>query len=1097
MKSIKKLIIVVGLATPFVAMGQSANQNYILTKTYTGANTSMDNIQYFDGLGRPVETVQKQFTPGGKDLVSRTEYDAFGRESKQWLPVTNAKSDGTFDDSTDGKTYYGDSYPYSETVYEPSPLNRVQDQYGPGANWRSGNGHKVTIEYMTNKKGDAILNCPIYLTNGGNDFNKSGDYESGQLYVTQTTDEDGNIAYEFKDKLGRVLLQRRISGNVKYDTNYVYDDFGNLCFILTPLASDALTANQSYNIWGTYNGFSVANNVYFYTYDSRNRRDASMITGTNFEPCVYDTADRLVMVQTAAYEIPVPGSRGWLFYKYDAFGRVILSGIYHGDDNNTVWNENDRVYYMRLKFQTILSKESPSSNANDFFYTWNTFPALNQSEVTQVNFYDNYTYATDNAGNNPGSLVYQQPKTGYGMQYSSAQGLLTGTWDKLSDGSGWIKTTYYYDVYGNLVQKRSTNNRGGYDYEYYAYNYNNMRTKKYIEHVLLGQPMITEEYAYNYDVHLRLTSVNYKFNGGTGVDIAAYQYDDLGRMREKKIGGGKETVAFKYNVRSWETEQAGQRFSENLYYESNHPANGTVYYNGNVSAMKWKTEPSSNSFRGYSFNYNTLGWLTNAMYGEMTGTTGSITGLNRYDESFTYDKNGNIKSLKRYGMKDNNTFGLIDDLDVTESSGNFIRKITDYAGNQSSSDIMEFKYNSEPLNDNHYFYNGTGALMVDYHKRICMMKYNYLTMPQSVQFRNGDRIEYVYDAAGVKRQETHKVANRDLNYGYWDERVPASSDFNSSLAVTTFYFGNKVYVNGQLKYILTDEGYIEKTGNAYNAFYYLNDHLGNHRIVMDANGNIKQMNNFYPSGTSMAERRTDQGVQPYKFGGKELDRTDNLDFYDFEARSFDPVLMRFTRPDPMAGKYPGISVYAYCGNNPVNYIDRTGCDTIYANLKGDIYGTLPGGEDIVVVGESLPEVTVTGQKPKSDATKVMEGTLAISGALVADDAVGGEADDVLIPFILVGGAIVTDAMFLYEEFNSPSPPTITTPETYDSPKETPHYKDDAQKGGKQGKGERGRTKSADGTDNPSKHRKPDPNKPGNILEQDPHTGKWKSKPQKQ
>jgi len=89
---------------------------------------------------------------------------------------------------------------------------------------------------------------------------------------------------------------------------------------------------------------------------------------------------------------------------------------------------------------------------------------------------------------------------------------------------------------------------------------------------------------------------------------------------------------------------------------------------------------------------------------------------------------------------------------------------------------------------------------------------------------------------------------------------------------------------------------------------------------------VKQVNNYYPSGTSMAERRTDQGVQPYKFGGKELDRTNNLDFYDFINRGFDPVVMRFTRPDPLAIKYSWMSTYAYCANNPVNIIDPTGMD---------------------------------------------------------------------------------------------------------------------------------------------------------------------------
>ena len=97
------------------------------------------------------------------------------------------------------------------------------------------------------------------------------------------------------------------------------------------------------------------------------------------------------------------------------------------------------------------------------------------------------------------------------------------------------------------------------------------------------------------------------------------------------------------------------------------------------------------------------------------------------------------------------------------------------------------------------------------------------------------------------------------------------------------------------------------------------------------------VNNYYASGTSMAERRADQGVRPYKFGGKELDRSYGLDFYDFEARAYDPVLMRFTSVDPLATKYPWISPYAYCGNNPISRIDPDGKDWYMNQSNGELY----------------------------------------------------------------------------------------------------------------------------------------------------------------
>ena len=97
---------------------------------------------------------------------------------------------------------------------------------------------------------------------------------------------------------------------------------------------------------------------------------------------------------------------------------------------------------------------------------------------------------------------------------------------------------------------------------------------------------------------------------------------------------------------------------------------------------------------------------------------------------------------------------------------------------------------------------------------------------------------------------------------------------------------------------------------------------------MNAAGGVVQANNYYPSGVTMAElpRCTDQGVQRYKFGGKELDRSYGLDAYDFEARPYNPLLMRFTGVDPLASKYPAISPFAYCANNPVLNIDPTGED---------------------------------------------------------------------------------------------------------------------------------------------------------------------------
>ncbi|MDR0823804.1 MAG: DUF6443 domain-containing protein, partial [Prevotella sp.] len=120
----------------------SSDQNYIHTRTMTNdtGTTYLDAIQYFDGLGRPMQTVQKGVTPAQADLVTYQEYDAFGREEKTWLPAVAASNNGAFVPlasfkdkamTTYNSTAYhpaADSVAYSMPVYEASPLNRVLER---------------------------------------------------------------------------------------------------------------------------------------------------------------------------------------------------------------------------------------------------------------------------------------------------------------------------------------------------------------------------------------------------------------------------------------------------------------------------------------------------------------------------------------------------------------------------------------------------------------------------------------------------------------------------------------------------------------------------------------------------------------------------------------------------------------------------------------------------------------------------------------------------------------------------------------------------------------------------------------------------------
>ena len=154
------------------------------------------------------------------------------------------------------------------------------------------------------------------------------------------------------------------------------------------------------------------------------------------------------------------------------------------------------------------------------------------------------------------------------------------------------------------------------------------------------------------------------------------------------------------------------------------------------------------------------------------------------------------------------------------------------------------------------------------------------------------------------------------------------------------YCGNMVYDRGERRMLL-ENGYVtfDLQTNTPSYHFYLRDHLGNNRVVMAQNGTVEQVTHYYPFGGVMRES-TNPGLQPYKYGGKELDRTSGLDAYDFGARMYFADRLQWGQMDPLCEKYYDVSPYGYCANNPVRYIDEFGDSLSLSGNKDDIKSTL-------------------------------------------------------------------------------------------------------------------------------------------------------------
>ena len=259
--------------------------------------------------------------------------------------------------------------------------------------------------------------------------------------------------------------------------------------------------------------------------------------------------------------------------------------------------------------------------------------------------------------------------------------------------------------------------------------------------------------------------------------------------------------------------------------------------------------------------------------------------MGTYTEKVTsYDKNGNILGLQRYGN------GLIDNLTYTYG-GNQLTKVEDATGSSVG-------FSNGASTTNEYVYDNNGNLTKDSNKGITNIAYNCLNLPSTVTFSDGSTIVYSYAADGTKLRTVHII---------------------SGTTTQKDYCANVVYENGVQKLLLTEEGYVNLSDGKY--YYYLKDHQGNIRVVVKEDGNFQETNHYYPFGGVFASTGN---VQPYKYNGKELDTKKGLNWYDYGARHYDAMLGRWFVVDPLAEKMSAWSPYAYCLDNPMFFIDPNG-----------------------------------------------------------------------------------------------------------------------------------------------------------------------------
>ncbi len=950
-------------ATEPVHFPVSANTSNVVSFTsLTGKDTDgRFAVKYYDGFGRLKEEVKVDETTAHNDLVIFHEYDAHGRKAREWLPTSvTPSSPGQYTPfsgfSAAAAGMWNDTHPFTACEYEPMPGGAVTSTTGPGEVWHA-LGKAVRYEYLTNVSGNDTLNCLQYNTsNSGNTLphvSISGSHVAGSLLVTRKEDEDGHAVLVFKDRMGRILLSRSIdhagASKILYDTYYVYDGEGNLVAVIPPSLSDKYTS-------GTLDAADIKDYAYIYGYDRRRRRCYSKLPGVEPVLTVYDGADRPMYVQTGGQR-----RRGEsTFHIYDIFGRECITGIC--SYNIPIQADPPFISTMPYCTYTGLSDEFMGYEIQGI--------SLSAPKLLKVSYYDRYDFLSGND-----SLMYTW-KEGYGKKLNKAYGLLTGTVSACLSSNDmkvpYLHEAIYYDDRQRIIQTKSTNHLSGTDAHYYAYNFIGQETAHLHVHTSKIQPRLsttTVETSNTYDHAGRLLTVTHSVNGGTPVTIRNLTYDELGHVRSDSRNGGQGLLqSYEYNARSWTTGITGSLFNMSVCYGMDHDGQGTAF-NGNMASVEWSS--LNDVTRRYSFRYDGLSRLSGAIYTEENNENND-----RYSTSYSYDKQGNIESLSRNGLQDDGTYGKVDDL-FYEYDGNRLVKVSNAVDIPCYKGAMHFADGADE--ETEYLYDDDGNMVCDKNRGISDITYNIILKPEHIQFNTGRYMNFAYSATGEKLQANYMLELPRLHEPGIRTLSSGQSGFGNSLgglddpvgpgirdsligkdrpqlgdnlyiliygAHRTDYCGNVIYEDLCLipDRILFDGGYVTFSNKQPVYHFYLTDHQGNVRVVASADGTLEETNHYYPFGALFGES-AGSSRQRYKYNGKELERLLALDWYDYGARWYDPVLARWHAVDPLAEKYPDISPYVYCNNNAVNAID-------------------PDGRKIVIVGDRQQRISVLGQLQK-------------------------------------------------------------------------------------------------------------------------------------
>jgi RHS repeat-associated protein len=752
-------------------------------------------------------------------------------------------------------------------------------------------------------------------------------YDSTQTHIYTTTNALVHVTTtEYDPAMGNLkkLIPPHLQGTV-YSITYTYDPFGRKQQENRPdggftyfnyVLNDPVNLNYVWRQEHIANGPSLIEHYSVTHFDGLGRVYwAWNSSGTINEPLSkliitrteYDSMGRVHYKSNPFYwENGVMDPIYDTFFTYDGLSRVTRVDIPDSPSNRSI-----TTFYQGLKKTVVNPRGFPTD------YTYDVYQRLKKVQ-------DPFGTITEYKYDTLGNLIEVKAAVG-----APEQNITTMTYDSQSkkrtmndpDMGSW---TYAYDKSGNLELQTDSN---GQKIRFIYDGLNRVTEKRY------GDPAPVSTVYYTYDDPSvpyskgKLTKVSFQPTGEELREDRILEYDLLQRVVKSQKTTGMTTVSFGNTY-----DSAGRVIT--LKYFPGLPNEKIYSYEYDVAGNLLYLRDNVTGYVVQYFNFTALGQPGLVHYSNSVKTsytyyaqTGRLWTLNTWKQppipiisyqnlTYTYDEKGNIGTIAdtQNSITHTCTYDYLDRLSTTSGTGSnpyYHEYQYDRIGNitfKSDVGAYTYDYSNKP-----HAVKSVLATSAIYAEPMINIIYNYDQKPERIQRNFVDYIRFTYDGNGQRVKK-----------------------YNHSTGQTTLYFGEGYEIRDGIEILHLFAGNRRiasiRTTDRMDQFYHPN-HLGSASVITDSNGNRKEQIEYFPFGTERAVG-SQQGTYDfdagfpdvfYSFTDQEVD--DDIGFYNYGARLYDPILGRFISPDRLvqAPENPqSLNRYSYCLNNPLIYTDPSG-----------------------------------------------------------------------------------------------------------------------------------------------------------------------------